>query len=209
MIVADVISRVTRTFGDESNAQITEADIIRWINDGQNEIAQVQELLESTATTVTTAGRVDYDLPDTLVRLKAVYYDDMKLPNLSTQEFDEWIRQWNDGSKGSGDSYVYTSWGNKVTLFPAPVDEKELKLYFSCFPKPVSAKTDDLSLPLRYHNRIVEYVLQQAFELDENWDAASYKGQQLSNSMSNVLGDEQLDEVGEYPTILVRAEDAW
>ena len=209
MIVADILSRVKRQFGDESGAQITDEDIIRWVNDGQNEIAQMHDLLEATATAYTVDGKVDYDLPPNMVSLKSVYYDDRKLENLSTQEFDEWIRQWNDGSKGSGDSWVYTSWGNKVTLFPAPSERKALRLVYSCFPAPVETSTDTLNIPTRYHNRLVEYVLQQAYELDENFEAAAYKANQLSNSMSQVLGDEQWDEKAEYPTILVGSDDAW
>jgi hypothetical protein len=209
MIVADVISRVKRQFGDESGAQVIDEDIIRWINDGQNEIAQMQDLLEASAITLTAEGKVDYELPPNMVSLKSVYYDDRKVENLSSQEFDEWIRKWNDGSKGSGDTWVYTSWGNKITLFPNPMDRKELKLTYSCFPAPVEATTDSLNIPLRYHNRVVEYVLQQAYELDENFEAAAYKANQISNSMSQLLGDEDWDEKAEYPSILVRSEDAW
>lgn len=209
MIVADVISRVTRSFGDEANAQITDADIIRWINDGQNEIAQAVELLEVMATTTTSSKKVDYDLPANMVTLKAVYLDDTRLENYSTQEFDEYIRKWNDGASGSGDTWVYTSWGNKVTLFPAPPSGSTLKLQISCFPAPVESSSDELNIPLRYHNRLVEYVLQQAYELDENYEAATYKANQLANGLSQELGGEQWDERAEYPTILVGAEDAW
>lgn len=208
MIVADVISRVKRQFGDESGAQVTDADIIRWINDGQNEIAQMHELLEATAVTKTLAGKVDYELPDSMVTLQAIYYNGAKLRNLSNQEFDEYIRVANDGGNSEG-SYVYTSWGNRITLFPAPASSLDLRINFSCFPAPVEISADELNIPLRYHNRLVEYVLAQAYELDENFEAATFKANQMTNAMSQTLGDEQWDEHSEYPTILVRAEDAW
>jgi len=210
VIVADIVSRVTRTFGDESGAQITDADIFRWINDGQNEIAQLHELLESTAESDTVPGTVDYTLPNNMVRLKAVYYDGRPLEVMSNAQFDESIARYNDGdSVPVGSPYIVTSWGNKVSLYPAPVEAKTLKLRYVCFPAPVDKTSDQLNLPLRYHNRLVEYVMQQAYELDENFEAMTLKSQQFANSMSQNLGDEQWDVSQTYPVLTVREEDAW
>lgn len=208
MIAADVISRVKRSFGDESGAQITDDDILRWITDGQNEVAQLHGLLETQGTTYTVAGIPDYDLPDALVALLSVYVADEKVKNLSTQEFDEYIRKWNDGNQNGVTTYVYTSWGNKISLFPTPQSQQTLVLKFTCFPAPVDSSASELNVPLRYHNRVVEYVMQQAYELDENFEAATMKGNQFADRMSQELGDEQWDEQGAYPTILVRTEDA-
>lgn len=209
MIVADIISRTKRTFGDESGAQVTDDDIIRWINDGQNEIAQLHELLESIATTKTYAGVPDYELPSNMVRLKAVYVNGAPLEVLTTQQFDESIARYSEGAPPKGNSYIVTSWGNKISLYPTPVDEQELRLRFVCFPAPVEKPTDELNIPLRYHNRLVEYVLQQAYELDENFDAMGVKSQQFAQNMSQNLGDEQHDVSATYPVITVREEDAW
>jgi hypothetical protein len=38
--VGQIYDYVKRAFGDESGVQLTNADIVRWINDAQNEIAE-------------------------------------------------------------------------------------------------------------------------------------------------------------------------
>jgi hypothetical protein len=51
--------------------------------------------------------------------------------------------------------------------------------------------------------------MQQAYELDENFEAMTLKSQQFANSMSQNLGDEQWDVSQTYPVLTVREEDAW
>ena len=49
--IQDVANRVKRTFGDESGVQVTDDDIIRWVNDAQLEISrQNEDLLEAVGT---------------------------------------------------------------------------------------------------------------------------------------------------------------
>jgi len=206
--MADIISRVKRTFGDESGAQITDDDIIRWTNDAQNEIAQAQKLFESTGVQTTVAGTADYYLPDTLIDLRAVYYDGRPLNYMSEQMFDEYIRKVNDGYETSdGEPTCYTSWGNKVSLYPSPAGSKQLKIHFICFPAPVTAITDSLTLPMRYHNRILEAVLAHAYELDENFEGSQFKYQQFAGSLRDQAGDEEWDGKSAYPGITVLMED--
>lgn len=61
--VSNVISHVTRQFGDESGAQISSEDIIRWLNDGQREIASITKFNELVATTNFVPGTYEYPLP--------------------------------------------------------------------------------------------------------------------------------------------------
>lgn len=209
MNVADIISRVKRTFGDESGAQITDDDIIRWINDAQYEIAQSMKLLEATGSQTTRQGKNDYGLPDSLIDLRAVYYDGQPLDYLSEQEFDEHIRRVHEAPSGEvGTPRYYTSWGNQISLYPGPADSKSLEVRFICFPARVTKTTDDLTLPMRYHMRILESVLASAYELDENYEAHQMKYQQFSGSLMAQAGDEEWDGKSEYPTITVRLEDA-
>lgn len=209
MNVADIISRVKRTFGDESGAQITDDDIIRWINDAQNEISQTMKLFETTGVQTTVAGTNDYFLPDTLIDLRAVYYDGQPLDYLSEQEFDEHIRRVHESPMDNiGTPRHYTSWGNKISLYPGPAEGKTLEIRFICFPVQVTATTDDIPLPMRYHMRVLESVLASAYELDENYEAHQMKYQQFAGSLMGQAGDEEWDGKSEYPTITVRLEDA-
>ena len=64
MNVGDVLTRVRRTFGDEAGIQITQDDVIRWINDAQREaVMQNEGLLQKVGYVASTADTQEYTLP--------------------------------------------------------------------------------------------------------------------------------------------------
>lgn len=210
MNVQDVVDRVQRQFGDESGVQVTNDDIIRWVNDAQRDIGQAQEILETIATTPSVVGQAAYVIPDDIINLKRVTYAGKNIKNVSLQEFDQYItdNQLNPLTGESGDPEIYYSYGEELSFYPVPdTDADDIKLYYSQFPAEVTLVSDDLTLPIKYHNRIVEYCLQQAYELDENFEAASYKEGQFSNSMAQMKEDVSWKSHEFYPNITVMPED--
>src|SRR3954468_20524112 len=74
LTVGDVFDRVKRTFGDESSAQVTEDDILRWINDAQREAIMQNEGLNLTLGYLDlVAGQAEYNLPANLFTLHHVW----------------------------------------------------------------------------------------------------------------------------------------
>ena len=59
----DVITRVKTQFGDNSGAQLTDSTIIRWINDGQQEIVNNNPILKAVKQTNIVAGQAEYTFP--------------------------------------------------------------------------------------------------------------------------------------------------
>jgi len=94
MIVSDVSIRVKRQFGDQSGVQVEDADIIRWINDAQRDIAYTQEILESIATQSSVANQEKYTLPTDMINLRSVYYAGAKLQVLSLQDYDNYVTEY-------------------------------------------------------------------------------------------------------------------
>lgn len=212
MNVQEVAIRVKRQFGDESGVQVTDQDIIRWVNDAQNDIGQAQEILETTATTASVANQGDYPIPADIINLRSVYYKGFKLNAVSLQDYDIYVNDWqgDPNNPSTGTPEIFYVWATEIRLFPVPAaDGDEIKLYYSQFPPPVTTISDPLSIPVKYHNRIVEYCLQQAYELDENFEASSLKGQQLSSSLTQMAEDQSWTEHTHYPTVTVLPEDLW
>ncbi len=58
----DVATDIKRIFGDEAGVQITDSDIIRWIDVGQLEILKNTQILKATSTSDLIAGQVVYSL---------------------------------------------------------------------------------------------------------------------------------------------------
>lgn len=212
MNLGDIKLRVKRQFGDESGVQVTDEDIVRWVNDAMREIAmQNYNVLETVSTAAIVSGTSDYTLPDDTLKLRAIRYDDKKLDVLSLQEAEQSIIAYEQsGNYQKGTPVFAWVYANKITLYPTPDTSGAslLKIYYTRLP--VEVTNNDVTVPelgLPYHPRIVEYVLQQAYEMDEDWAASGNKSAQFVSGL-NVLKDaESWVEQATYPTITTLADD--
>jgi len=88
----DVIQRVKTQFGDNSGAQLTDDVILRWINDGQQEIVNNNPVLKDTKLSNIVAGQAEYTFPaDKVQYIEALYVDGRPVKNLSPQSFRDFI----------------------------------------------------------------------------------------------------------------------
>lgn len=211
MDAQEIATRVKRAFGDEAGVQIDNEDIIRWINDGQKEIASANFLLETTATASTSVGVNEVSLPSDIQSLFSVWYNGVRLEGLSKREAEESILKVGDPtSQVTGEPTQFWIWANKMYLYPVPnSDNGTLKLFYNRFPAEVTSITDPLELDSKYHKILVDYCLQQAYELDEDYQASQMKEAQVSSNLSAFLDDEKWTQKSTYPTITTLAEDAW
>lgn len=208
MNVQEVVTRVKRIFGDESGVQISDQDIIRWINDAQEDIVVSNSgLMEATATTRVVKNVAEYDSPSNMSTLRSLKYKNRRLKALSFSEFTEYID--NRSPIYVGDPEVFMSWNNKLTLFPTPGDNVEngLTIYYIQHPTPVASLADNLSVPLPYHNAVVSYCLQQAYELDEDFDKAQLKRGQFNETMMKLNDRNKWVSQEYYPRITILPED--
>lgn len=216
MIVSDIAMRVKRTFGDESGVQITDDDIIRWINDGQRAIVlQNETLLEATATVASVAGQAEYALPVDLLIPRGVSFKGVgglsyrPLVSLTRNEFNSQVDGWDGSANGTGTPEIFMLFANKVMFYPIPSTSTAaaIKFFYNQKPVPVVGQMDTPGLPELYHETLVKYVLLQAYEMDEDLEAASAKGQQISGDLNLLRGREDWKNEETYPTIFVREED--
>jgi hypothetical protein len=217
MIVSEIQTYIKRQFGDESGVQVTDADILRWINSAQKQIVlQNESLLEKTTTTNTVIGQQVYTLPVDLLKLSAVSYRNstttayFRLKGYSLSEFNEKVDGW-DGSTESGDPFCYTISENNIILYPVPNTAvlAGLKVYYNRKPVVVTLTTDTPELPELYHDTIIKFCLQQAYEVDEDWDAVGNKAQEFDREVNLLRGTSEWKTQEHYPVINVLNEDAW
>lgn len=209
----DVKLRVKRQFGDDAAIQIQDADIVRWVNDAQREIAnQNDDLLMITASADVVAGQGVYSLPSNLRLLRKVKYNGLHLKGLSPQDFDAYIDGLdNPQNYSQGVPIVYNVWAGQFTVFPTPSTQAALvsgfTIYYLRNPVDVVNDTDNLEFPNGYHNHIVEYCLRMAYELDENWQAAQQVNQRFQQGINGLKERDNWPIRETYPTITVRPED--
>lgn len=217
MLVSEILTEVKRLFGDESGVQITDTDIIRWVNRAQREIVrQNEDLLQSTGLASTIAGTNEYSFPVDYLNLKALHYKPAgqtsfyALRGLSKTDFDMRI-----GGLGSGSSYMenepiyFTVYGGKFYLYPTPAvsGSSDLKLFYSKKPATVSSGLDTPELPELYHDTLVELCLQYAYEVDEDVEAAESRASKANADMMILRDRDSWSARDTYPTITLLPED--
>lgn len=206
MLVSEIATRVKRQFGDEAGAQITDADIIRWCNDAQREIAASNDLLQVIATTAVVAGTDQYTLPTDILTLRNVRYAGVKLRFLTPEESTTLI---GTDTTTIGTPTHYSIFANKIDLFPAPdtTSATNLQLYYTRQPVDVTVVGDTPELPLKYHNRIVEYCIAQAYELDDNYESYEKKMKVFNDGVDKLKGTAEWADQDVYPSISVGVSD--
>jgi hypothetical protein len=214
MNVTDVVNRVKRIFGDEGGVQITDLDLVRWINDAQVQIGIANEgLLETTATANIVQGQAEYDVPTDMSVLRSLAYKGFRIKYMSFAEFNEYIDGFDAapgiGPYGPGIPEIFMVWNNKITVFPKPNESvtNGLKIYYVRQPTVVTSLGDNLTVPIQYHNAVVDYCLTQAYELDEDLQKASYNKGKFDETMMKLQDRNKWTSQEYYPRITTLPED--
>lgn len=207
--VSDVAADLKRTFGDESGVQITDPDIVRWVNEAQIEIVSKNQILVADATTPSVANQYDYDVSALNIQsIHSIHYSGTKLIGVSFNDFESRYLDNDPNRTQAGTPEVWARWGNSLSLYPTPSSAGDpIKIYYYGLPTTVDQLTDMLSVPDNYYPRVLEYVLSKAYEMDENFAAADNKLNRFDSNMVGMAGDEDRPKQDTYSVITVRPED--
>jgi hypothetical protein len=185
----EAMQAVKRAFGDESGVQLEDTDLIGWINDAQDEIVKRNRVLKATSTTNSVAGQAAYTFPSMdILQIESIHYDGRLLRNLSFVEAERFLID--PTNTDSGEPWLWYEWEGTFTMFPTPPTVKEIKVYYTKVPTPVVDLSSVLSVPDKYYQYVLQYVLQQAYEMDEDLQASQMKGQQFTEGLA-VLNEEE------------------
>jgi hypothetical protein len=209
----DVAERVKVSFGDTSGSQITDTMILRWINDGQQEIVNNNAILKDTRFASIVAGQADYSFPSDRVQyIEALYVDGRPVRNATPQEFREFILKEDPNLIAKAD--IPNLWQERagiITFYPTPQKDFEdgLKMEYVKQPTPVTAISSStiLSIPDRYMNELVSYVMANALELDENYNAADLKRGQFREGLDRQYLRENTSQISKYPQVMADPDD--
>jgi hypothetical protein len=203
MKLSEIITRVQRQFGDDVQAQITEEDIVRWVNDACLEIVTNNDTAEGfIGNTPVVAGKHWYDMPSDLIRIRSVRVNGFKL---KAESYEQLCEEDPDIETTTGQPTAYWVYSGKINLYPIPNDSLgNLNILYVKTPDVITTAMKDRQpdVPIQYHPRIVEYCIAQAAELDDNFGFSQSKMQQFNQ---NLLGlkqnSEQPESNGIYPSI--------
>lgn len=209
----DVASRVRTGFGDSSGAQLADSSILSWINDGQREIVNSNPILRATKITDVVAGQSDYSFPnDKVLSIEALYISGYPLTNLSPQAAREYILTQDPTKVLSAERPdVWYERAGIITLFPFPNKSitNGLKLEYIKNPVSLTLLSSALSIPDRYFNELVNYVIAQALEMDENYDASNMKLRQFRDGLDRLSTKDTISQDSQYTAVSYDPSDAW
>lgn len=202
----DVMTHVKRQFGDESQVQVTDEDLLRWINDGQLDIASKNRVITAVATTPAVADQASYDFStENVIEIDSIHYGTRRIPFFNFVDAEEKIEHDDPLRTAIGEPALWYSYAGQVHFWPTPdVNNLDtIKIYFIKAPAPVTSSLDTLGLPDKYYTLLCGYVVAQAYEMDEDWDASSNKLQQVNQSLTAMSEEEANLAASTYPTMTV------
>jgi len=207
----DVAFRVRSSFGDFSGAQLSDAAILSWINDGQREIVNSNTILRATKYSNIVAGQQDYSFPeDKVLAIEAVYVNGYPIENVSPQAAREYILKLDpELVLGSDKPEMWYERAGIITFYPVPNTSvtNGLKLEYLKTPVSLDSLTGALGIPDRYFNELTTYVTSQALEADENYDAASYKLRQFRDGLDRLNLKDNVSQIDLYSQIMPDPDD--
>lgn len=183
---SDISQHVKRQFGDESLVQINESDIIRWIDDAQKALAGKMKLIKGRAAMLATPNQAEYVLPvENALQIESLHFDGKKVRGTTLSQAEQIMDQRDSAEQQVGEPLLWFSWGNTITFWPAPEEPKNITVYYTGTTPTFSDLTSLLSIPDQYYEAIVNYVMSKAYELDEEFNAASDQMQRYLNVLSD------------------------
>lgn len=207
--VSDIANAVTRQFGDESGVQVTTADIIRWVNQGQLDIARRQRLIKAKATANSIAGTGDYTFPADVLFVQQVTVNGLPVEYRSFEEASEYIKANDPTRFSTGQPSIWYEWAGTYSFWPIPDTSITggIAVYYIQAPVVIDELTDNLTIPDTSFNTLLEYCMQQAHEMDEDWTAANVQGQKYEAAILQDGQDNNDVNQSTYQRITVLAED--
>lgn len=119
--VKEIADYVKRAFGDESAVQISDLDILRWVNAAQRELATRNNVLRGVATTHITAGVHEYDLSGIPIsKIHSLYVCGQPIDHRSFQHAEEYIISQDPERTAVGMPRIWWKWGNVIGFWPTP-----------------------------------------------------------------------------------------
>jgi hypothetical protein len=184
-----VATDVQNKFGDTGQVQITNDMLLSWINAGQQEIGSTGLTIEDSATMNLLAGVTTYDLSlvaASIRNISQVMVNGVFAEVLQWPEFSEFV---GSNTQQSAYSSVASLYAGKLVLWPSPSESivQGLNIFFTAYPAELPSLTSTLTVPDRYFQALCDWVLAQALELDENFDAGQVKLGHYENRITKQL----------------------
>lgn len=171
MDVPTLIRRVKRSFGDDGDVMLSNPqDYLDWANEAQMRIVRETNCLTATLSQAASTFPVAY--PADFLRLRRVLYGTVALQEINVEDLD--AKAFDTTVKDAPIFFYFLN--NTIALYPTPLasDSTSVSLQYTKTPTSLALISDALTVPVHYHDDIVNWCLYRAHERNENWQAADH-----------------------------------
>lgn len=195
---------IKRIFGDESGVQLDDSDIQRWANSAQMEIVTSNKAIKARSTSLSVVGQATYTFPDVQIQqVASLHYDNMRLENVPFAEAERYVMSYDPEQIETGTPRIWYEWDGEFTVWPRPDTVKTFTLYFTAYPEELTGDTSQaLSVPDKFYNAVVDYIMSKAYEMDEDMQASGMAEQRFRAALEGQMEDERQAQHMTYPVIL-------
>lgn len=142
-----------RILQERTAQRILDADLLRWCDLAQSEIAAVTRCLRAEATAASVANQAEYSMPTNCLGTWAIIkvrYNSVDLPNIPYDKREEYLSQ-NYSSTTSATPKLWSPHGNDLVLCPPPASAgQEIRIWYPKLPTAVTATGEAISIPIIY-----------------------------------------------------------
>ncbi len=208
--VADLSIRIKRIFGDESGTLIEDADILRWLNDAQLDIARKTHCLVKTQTYDSTTGDHTAALPAYFLFYQRATFDGRLLSVISYQDLDKRQPDRAVDYPQATPEYI-TFVGAGIELYPAPSEDgtDNFSVTYVARPIPLEDTAQVLEIPDQYYEALVFFGLMRAKELDQDWAGSKVFQEKYESELGVIRDDVAQPTQSSYPVVRDDVGDDW
>lgn len=202
--LSDVLQYVKRAFGDEAGVQITDTDIIAWANQAQIAIAHSTKCIQGRARTDLIANQYAYELPtQDAVEIINLRVNGVPVPGIEHGQAEQQLVNTDPLRTASGTVQYWTKWNNTVEFYPTPRETivNGIDIFYLGVPTRLVNPADFLGLPDRYYTALLDYIMSEAYKLDEDYDAANQAYQNYQLKIGETLDEENQAQNLFYSTV--------
>lgn len=167
MTPAQSLSTIRNQLNETTANFFTDAEIYAYMWEAETLLAHEIGYVKKTTAHTTVTDQSVYTCPDNYVKIARVTYDGKKLKQVNDVDVDRLDGATYGSTVQSGKPEVYKKWGDDVTLWPTPEEDKEL--YFEFYKSPDQITTDSTLFTITdgaIQQMIGDYVLYKCFHKD-------------------------------------------
>lgn len=193
---------VKRLFGDTAGVQITDDDILRWLNDAQIDLIRKTDFFLNVTSIPSIVGTDTYAVPTLdFLRLSRVTYNGSDLEFITYQQLNQWYPNRDVTPISTGTPKVFTFFNRNLILYPAPDTIYNISLTYIARPNVLLSDAQTSQLPVEIHEDMVRFALTRAYELDANEPAIVRASSEYQARVSQGRADIDFPLSEIYPSI--------